>query len=358
AYLDPRKPYETFTLAIFVPWVLLAIGRPARGLHWLPAGALGAVIATTYQAWLVFGALGAATVAFLTWRAATNRRAYLKHLAGVAVTAAALSASYVVPFEWAVLTRDGKMISDQYLFGSLNDNVFPFLEATPLGVLQLVGLAGLLWFRTSTRWATPLLAIAVGTLVFRVLATIRLVLTGHTSFMAYSAALVIATLTAAGVVVIWHASPRIVARLGLAPASGLPAAALALLLAWSTYTVGKAWMPNANQPHSQATQAHLEPQPDGTYSSYAPAADRTPWFPMAPIQQAVESVLGPDPRRVSLSYDERLYAFLPWPGYTTVSRTASGTLARWDSRMAEITRIAAIRDPAAFAHESANTQFG
>jgi len=356
AYLDPRKPYETFTLAIFVPWVLLAIGRPARGLHWLPAGVLGAVIATTYQAWLVFGALGAATVALLTWRTATDRRAYLRHLAGVVVTAAVLSAWYVVPFEWAVLTKDGRMISDQYLFGSVHDNVFPFLAATPLGVLQLVGLVGLLWLRTSTPWATPLLAITVGTLAFRVLATIRLVASGHTSFMAYSAALVIATLTAAGAVVIGHAGRHIVAR--FKPAPGLGAAALALLLAWSTYTTGRAWMPDANQPLAQATQAHLEPRPDGTYPRHAPADGRAPWFPVEPIEQAVESVLGPDPQRVSLSYDERLYAFLPWPGYTTVSRTASGTLARWDSRMDEITRIAAIRDPVEFAHASATTQFG
>jgi len=117
-------------------------------------------------------------------------------------------------------------------------------------------------------------------------------------------------------------------------------------------------MPDANQPLAQATQAHLEPRPDGTYPRHAPADGRAPWFPVEPIEQAVESVLGPDPQRVSLSYDERLYAFLPWPGYTTVSRTASGTLARWDSRMDEITRIAAIRDPVEFAHASATTQFG
>lgn len=347
AYLDPRKPYETLTLAVVVPWALAVFGTRGR-LHWLPAGILGALIVTTYQAWLVFGFLGIVAIAVLAWRAAPDRRAYLRHVGLVALTTVVLSAWYVVPYEWAVLTRPSQVVADRYLFTSLHRGFFPFLEATPLGVLQLVGLAGLVWFRRAVWWATPLLALAVGALLYRVLAVVRFVASGHTSFMQYSSALVVATLTAAGILVAVHVVSRVVVPAGVA------AGALALLLGWTAYTVGIAWLPTVDAPSSYAVQAHLEPLPDGRYPRYAPAENRLPWFPVDPVVRAV----GPDRGRVSLSYDERLYAFVPWPGYIGTSRTASGTLSRWDERAAEIAGLAATTDPAEFARASAQTRFG
>lgn len=211
-----------------------------------------------------------------------------------------------------------------------------------------MGLAGLVWFRRSVWWAAPLLALAVGALLYRVLAVLRFVASGHTSFMQYSSALVVATLTAAGILVLVHAVGR------FAPPPGVAAGALALLLGWTAYTVGVAWLPSVDAPSSYAVQAHTEPLPDGRYPRYAPAENRLPWFPVDPVRRAV----GDDRGRVSLSYDERLYAFLPWPGYIGNSRTASGTLTRWDDRAAEIARLAATADPAEFARASAGTRFG
>ncbi|HET6214666.1 MAG TPA: hypothetical protein VFE14_17505, partial [Micromonosporaceae bacterium] len=124
-------------------------------------------------------------------------------------------------------------------------------------------------------------------------------------------------------------------------------------------TYGNSWMPGTFAPTAHYTvQAHTEPLPDGTYPKFAPAGGRTAWFPVQPIQRAVEGALGPDPRRVTLSNDERLFAFLPWPAYLGISRGASGSFELWDQRMAEVRRLAATSDPAAFARDSAHTKFG
>ena len=60
----------------------------------------------------------------------------------------------------------------------------------------------------------------------------------------------------------------------------------------------------------------------------------------------------------TLSYSERLFAYLPWPGYVAVSRTAAASTSHWDDRYAAVRRLAAVRDPAAFAQASAHTAFG
>ncbi len=77
---------------------------------------------------------------------------------------------------------------------------------------------------------------------------------------------------------------------------------------------------------------------------------------MVPIQRSVESVYGPNPRRVTLSADERLFSYLPWPGYA--GNTPLGSLAHTSSRVAALRRLADIQDPAAFARASADTAFG
>jgi hypothetical protein len=102
-------------------------------------------------------------------------------------------------------------------------------------------------------------------------------------------------------------------------------------------------------------RAYSEPFPDGHYLT-GPSSDHTPWFPVTPIQQVVEAVYGPQPTRVSLSADDRLYAYLPWPGYLSTDRI--GLFAKWDERFAELQRISHINDPSTFATASSATAFG
>jgi hypothetical protein len=144
------------------------------------------------------------------------------------------------------------------------------------------------------------------------------------------------------------------------PAAVPPAAAaLAVALIFVCYSYSGAWTFGAGAPTAHyAAEAHLEPLPGGGYPKDAPGSPRTAPFPTYAVRDAVTRVLGPDPRRVTLSIDERLFAFLPWPGYTTTSRAASGSLVLWDQRTAEIHKLSIITNPAEFAQASAHTRFG
>lgn len=382
SYFDARKPYEVLALYLTVPWVLATFtgsrgaGRsaspapapaaardprrpPARRLHWLPAGVIGGLIVLAYQGFLVFGAMGILALVVLTWYAdRAGRAAYLRHLAGVCVVALAVSSWYVVPYVHALLTREHKMISDMYTFDSMLDIVFPFASFTPLGILQLIGLVGLLWLRRSTWWAMPLLLLAGSAFLYRALMMVSYGLTGHTAFAHYAVEMVVVVLAASGVLVLGHVTPLVLDRLGSAPPRATLAVLLAVLAGWAAWSFAMRWMPGTSQSSPYADWAHQEPLPGGGYPMFAPMEGRVAWFPVGPIEQAVEEELGDEPRRVSLSVDDRLYAYLPWPGYLTTSRFGSGTFALFDQRLVELRRLAATSDPAAFAKASADTRFG
>jgi hypothetical protein len=121
-------------------------------------------------------------------------------------------------------------------------------------------------------------------------------------------------------------------------------------------------MPQADAPMFSgaryAAAAHIEPLPDGTFPKFGPAAERRRWFPIDPIQKAVEGVKGTDYRPVTLTVDERLYSFLPWKAYVAIPVEGAGSLSRWHARRAEVTRLSKISDPGTFASESATTEFG
>lgn len=357
---EPRKAYEVLALFAFIPWALSTFGWPNRGrMHWLPAGIIGGLILQTYLGWFLFGALGLLAIAYLTWRREDDRRAYLWHLVKVVAVAAVTASWYLGPYAWAMLTADTNAVSDLFQPDSLNLGVFPFLESTPLAVLQLIGLAGLMWYAQTLWWAAPLLALAAGAFAYRVLSTIRYALTGHTMFFHYTANLYGTVLTIAGVLVLVHAAPRVFRRLGLTPPRRMAAAVLILAMLWVPYTYSRGWFPAGLSPMSYYTVgAHVEPVLGGGYPRYAPAADRTAPFPVDQIRSRVEAVRGPGARPVTLSPDERLFAFLPWPGYLGTSRMSANSLVRWDDRAAELRQLAAVADPAAFARDSAATPFG
>jgi hypothetical protein len=133
---------------------------------------------------------------------------------------------------------------------------------------------------------------------------------------------------------------------------------LAVVIAWTGVTFTLDWIPGMDGKWANYTErAYREPYPDGSYiKDSVNEKNRTEWFPVTPVQDAVESVYGPGTQRVSLSIDERLYAYLPWHGYLNNDR--QGSFVHWDERHAELVRIAALKDPAAFATASANTAYG
>ncbi|MFY1697457.1 arabinofuranosyltransferase [Solwaraspora sp. WMMA2101] len=368
AWSDPRKAYEVLALVIFIPWVLETFARPPRNrLHWLSSGLLGGLLVVLYQAWLVYAALGLMVIIVLAWRAEPDRWAYVRRLAGVALVATVTSSWYVLPYGWTLLTDGGgQLVSDLYTSPYYLSGLLPFLDIQSsdgsnilLRALQLVGMIGLVWLLRRAWWAPPLLLIAGAAFAYRLLSMVRFLLTGHTAFAHYTVRLYGVVLAIAGVLTLVHVVPLVLRRLRVAPPVGLVGAPLAVLLAWGVTAYTGAWMPPSNgSGSSYATAAHAEPLPGGGYPRYAPASGRPAWFPVEPVRLAVEEVTGPDPERVTVSVDERLFSYLPWPGYLSNDRTAGGTLTHWDERKAELTALAAQRDPAAFAAESAATAYG
>lgn len=360
---DPRKAYEVITLAIVVPWVLETFGRPPRArMHWLVSGLLGGLMVVTYQAWVTYAALAILAIIVVTFRSETDRRAYVRRLVLVFAVAVVTSSWYVIPFAWAMLTQNGELVSDLYVTEGVNQNLFPFLDTTPLGVLQLVGLIGLVWFYRSVWWARPLLFLVVGVYVYRLISMVRFVLTKHSFFLHYTSRFYTVLLTIAGVLVLAHVGPLILRRARLTAPRAAAASVLALTMAWAGAQYTVKWMPQRDAEMftgpRYAAGAHIDPLPDGSYSRYAPQDERRTWFPVGPIEQAVEKVKGPNPRLVTLTYDERLFAFVPWPGYVSIPIEGAGSLSRWHERRAEVTRLSQTTEPEAFAKASAATRFG
>jgi hypothetical protein len=162
AFGKPDKAHEVLALAVVVPMLLQTAGSPPRGRpHWLLAGLIGGVMALTYYAFLVYAALGVLVLAWLTWRAESDRRAYAWYLCRVVAVMLAVTSWYLIPYA-AAMVRGGQQVADLYDSSLISASPLPFLEMTPLGMAQLAGVTGLLWLRRSVWWAPPLLALVLG----------------------------------------------------------------------------------------------------------------------------------------------------------------------------------------------------
>lgn len=366
-FADPRKAHEVVALAVFIPWVAATFGRPPRGrLHWLPAGILGGLIVTTYLGFVLWGAAGIIALAWLAWRASDERRRYLSYVVKVVAVAAVTASWYVLPYGLALLREGGQMVSDQFPAPAITGEPFPFLTATPLGVLQTIGLLGVLWYRRAVWWAMPLLCLVASAYLYRAVAASRYIITGHTGLYYHTARMITVLLAIAGVLTIVHAAPGLVRRLATRDTipHGITATAVAALIGWCGFTYWHAWTPPTSDIASTggtrryATLAHTEPRPGGALPRYAPDQPTTRWFPVTPIRHAVTAVLGRDAAPRTLSYSERLFAYLPWPGYIAVDRTAASSTTHWDGRYAVLKRLSAVTDPDAFAEATSHTRYG
>ncbi|MCW2898070.1 MAG: hypothetical protein JWO67_335 [Streptosporangiaceae bacterium] len=375
---DPTKAYEVLALAIAVPLLLMTVASPARGrLHWLAAGLIGGLLALTYYAYLAFAVLGILALVWLTWRAEPHRRAYAWYLCRIVAVMLVVTSWYVIPYAWAML-RGGRQVGDMFQSSLISMNPFPFVEITPLGMAQLVGVVGLLWLRRSVWWAPPLLAIVLGTYGYYLIGLARYVTTTHTGLLYYAIPLISACLLAAAVLTVVHAGPALARHAGTPFPAGTWVALVGIVLIsagyayWHANMPGVLWAASATGggrldfaagevSNHKAAHAHNQPFPDGGRPRFASAAAGDhdwPWFPVEPVRQAVEGTLGRGARPGTLSYDEQLFAVLPWRGYIGVDRNASYGPARWDDRYAELTRLSKITDPTAFAQASAHTRFG
>lgn len=366
----PAKAYEVVALVVLAPWTLATFGRPPRGrLGWLPAGVIGGLSVALYQGYLMFAALGIAVLIVITWRASTDRAKYARHVALTVAVAAVVSSWYLVPYAaWGIMHGLQQVNAFQ---GGVSAITLPFLAMTPLAVLELVGLGGLVWYRRRTWWATPLLLLTASSYAYWFVLLTIFTLSGHTDVLQDTHRLIEPLLAIAGVLTIVKTAPVLVRRLADTTAlTSLSAAALFLLVAWTGVQLWQAWMPGGppapggqfrpavNRSPNAASDAFAWPLPDGRYPRFGPPSQRVSWYPVDPIAADVRSVLGPDASPVTLSVREITFAYLPWPGYIAVDKSAAGANTRWFARLAALERLAGVTNPAAFASQSAHTPFG
>ena len=368
----PDKAYEILALEIFIPWAIATFGDPPRGrLHWLPAGLIGGLSILLYWAFIMFGALGVLALAVLTWRASADRARYARHVVLTVVAALVVASWYLVPYLGWGLLHGSSQVEYQFQGGGIQDSPLLFLDPTPLGALELIGVIGLVWYRGRVWWGKPLLLLTAGTYAYWLLGLAAFIVANHHLLLQDTPRLIGPLLAAAGLLTIAHAAPRIARRLSIRTVpAGLPALALCLLITWTAITAWQAWMPGGPpsvtglyQPAvsttpNDATAAFITARPDGSYSAAAPASIRGAWFPTDPIKKDVTSVLGASATPVTLSTSEQLFGFVNWPGYIGVSMGAAGTNTNWPARYAALRKLSRVTGPAAFAAASARTAFG
>jgi hypothetical protein len=373
---EPRKSYEIVVLGAFLPWVLRAFAglpRERGGLRWWSAGIIGGLMVVTYQGPLLLGGLGIVAIMVVAWRRAESRRLYVLHLVGVAATAFVLSCWYVIDFLYATFTYGGERVNDYYVPTSIAEDPMGvrFLTAPfsdPSAFLSLVGLVGLVWYWRTTWWARLIGLVVAGLYAYEWLYMLVFIASGHTGYTQYTPRVTGVVLVSAGVLSISAAVPRLAERLNATWRSALPIALTAVVLTVTALAGIRSWMPwppglndvkragviSANLP----AYAHAERLPDDSKVRFPANGLNVTWFPVQPIHDIVTSTLGPNARPVTLSIDERLFAYYPWPGYLGVERLAANTWTHWDDRKAQLQQLAKITDPAEFARASANTKYG
>jgi len=362
-YGVPFKPFTVVALVVTMPWVIATFGRPPNGrLHWLPAGLVGGLLLLTYHGWFTFAAVGILAVIVSTYRHTERARGrFVGHVLLTGAVALVVASPYLVPFGHAILTQGGEAVSDLYLTDQITNSGFPFLEPTLLGLLQLVGLAGLVLLRQGTFWARPMLYVVLGAFAFWLGFGIRFLVDGHTTLFYYVDRLNGAVLAAAGVLTLVHVVPLLARKITVTPYKA-GAAVVAVALLWVGYTYWQAWRPRTHPETSEAyyaTVSHLEPLPDCSSTRYKPKKVRGPGcLPVDEIEAAVKRVRPDDASPHTLSAQERLFSYLPWRAYSGADRTSAGTLVRFDERHAELVRLTDITDPAEFADATRHTEFG
>jgi hypothetical protein len=375
---QPRKSYEIVALAIFLPWVIRSITNRPRsngGFHWLVAGVIGGLMVQLYQGYFLFSAIGLAALIILTWRKAADRRDYVRHLLGVVVTAFVVAAWYLVPLLYGMFIVGGERVNDYYVSTPIIDQPLGLgFLSTPFSslaaILEVAGLVGMVWFARDQWWAMPCLAIVAGAYVFRWLMVLVFTANGHTLYLQYTSRLISTVLISSGVLTIVNVAVIVARRrlpittrpeIGLLAISGLiVAAALGGLHLWMPSPPGMASLDRGDVAASAnlVTFAHAEPLPDGSLPRYRPPQITVRWFPVKPIERVVERELGNEATPVTLSIDERLFAYLPWKAYVPVHRPAANTFVHYDERAEELKRLAAIRDSDAFTRASEDTRYG
>jgi hypothetical protein len=375
AFAEPSKANELLVLGMLIPTILATFAPlPAdvKRLNPIVAGVLFGLIVPWHPSHMVLSLAGIAALMLLGWRAAEDRRAYVWRAVIVVAIAAVVSSWFTVPLAAAYLTRSSQVVADQYVSAGYPIDPLPiFFGGVPENILIVVGLVGLAALWRLAWWARPMAVYLIALLAVEGLMFARLILEFHTFMLPYVKSLVHYTLLVNGVLVLWYVwsevvSPRIdTVRV---PRHAVGVILVAGVLASTGADAWATWMPsprgdaNASSPvpgdPNNASLAHQEWLPDGSRPRWAMPPGKVTKFPSDAVAATIRAQVGPGVEPTTLSYDQRLFSFYPWPNWLPPSRTSASSLLRWDDRWNELRRLARIQDPAAFASATAATEFG
>ena len=280
----PEKAFEIVALAVFIPWAVATFGDPPRGrLHWLPAGLIGGLSILLYWAFIMFGALGVLALAVLTWRASPDRGRYVRHVVLTVIVAVVVASWYLIPYlGWGFL-HGSSQVEYQYQGGGIQGSPLLFLSPTPLGVLELIGVIGMVWYRGRVWWGKPLLLLTAGIYAYWLLGLASFVLANHHLLLQDTSRLTSLVLASAGVLTIAQAGPAIVRKISIRTVpAGLPALALCLLVIWTAFTAWQAWMPGGPPSATGLYQPAVTSQPNDTTAAFTTQLPGGSYPPAAP----------------------------------------------------------------------------
>jgi hypothetical protein len=364
---EPRKPHEVVAVSVVAPWIIGSFarlgGEATPRLHWLAGGVVGGLLVADYQGYLAFAALGLVAVVVMSVLT-PDRRAYMRHLVLLAVTAAVVSSWFLGPWLTTLVEHGSENIDDKFPPSSTAPDYWhpPWAHAWPVALLLLAGVVVLVLGVRRFTWAPALLAVTASAMVYRWLMAYRFQHTGHTGFYQYTGRLSDGTLAVAavlGAAEIWptlrlkmpSAGRRSFAVLAMA---GVLSASMAVY--WDAQRLGHAEGPG--RPNF-ARLAQATPLLNGRYPSLAQyAAPLRAVFPYASVHAIVSRRLGDDALPVVLTSNEALSSYYPYYQYLGNGAYSSNTLSHWIQRLVDVEGLSQLTDSASFAQRCEHMRYG
>jgi hypothetical protein len=364
---DPRKAFQLLVLAALTPWVIATFARrPGRAghLHWLVGGIVGGLLVLTYPGYVVFVAPGVAAIVVYRLLRSRQRRRYAVHVALVGVVAAVTASWYVLPFVVGRGSFVTGSVTDQFASLSiiLDATGFVFVDPFPpvFSTLFVSGIAALAWWGTRVGWARALGLLLLGAVAYRLWRLDIFIATGSTGFLHYVGTVIAVLVLSAGVLGIWRgtrALPRFVGHSFPATTTAcVVAGAVLVALTSMQSSIRLPLGPSDVDASAFTVEAHTQRLPDCSPTRYGTPSPYC--FPAERVRRAVTTTLGPDALPVTLSYDERIFAFYPWYAFVTNDRASAGLFQAFDARVPVLRDLARRTDPTELASAMSSTPFG
>jgi hypothetical protein len=364
---DPRKAFQLLVLAALAPWAITTLARrptAVRRLGWLAGGLVGGLLVLTYPGYVVFVAPGILALVVYRLTRPHGRGHYLRHLLLVGVVAAITVSWYVVPFITGRSRFVTGSVTDQFASPTPVLDPTGFLSPDPFppiySALFVAGITALAFWGTRVGWARALGLLLVGAVAYRLWRLDIYAASGSTGFLQYVGTVITALVLSAGVLGIWRAGramPRLVGR-------GFPATTVAFVVTGAVIASLTSMQSALRLPISPTdeggsaytVEAHTQRLPDCSRTEFGEPS--TSCFPAASVRSVVTATLGPDALPVTLSDDERIFAFYPWYAFVTNDRTSAGLFQAFDSRVPALRDLASITTPGELDRAMASTPFG